>query len=98
MYTNLESTSYRQVNLDGLNFDAAAGGTTPYVIIDSGTSPLAGPITDVTSASSTRTSVVTVSVTHECLLRQCSVQYLSKARRLDQGGVCEDTYFPSSLS
>ena len=45
VYTNLERTS-RQVNLDGLKLDAAAGVTTPYVIIDSGTSPLAGPITD----------------------------------------------------
>ena len=32
MHTNLERAPYRQVNLDGLKLDAAAGGTTPYVI------------------------------------------------------------------
>merc|ERR1712211_55709 len=33
-YTNLESTSYWQVNLDGLKLNGAAVGTTPYAIVD----------------------------------------------------------------
>ena len=44
-YTNLESTSYWQVNLDGLKLN----GATPYAIVDAGTSLLAGPTTDVKS-------------------------------------------------
>ena len=37
-YTNLESTSYWQINLDGLKLNGAAVGSTPYAIVDSGTS------------------------------------------------------------
>ena len=48
-YTNLESTSYWQINLDGLKLNGAAVGSTPYAIVDSGTSFLAKPTTDVKS-------------------------------------------------
>ena len=48
-YTNLESTSYWQVNLDGLKLNGAAVGSTPYAIVETGTSLLAGPTTDVKS-------------------------------------------------
>ena len=48
-YTKLESTSYWQVNLDGLKLNGAAAGSTPYAIVDAGTSLLAGPTTDVMS-------------------------------------------------
>ena len=65
MYTNLESTSYRQVNLDGLKLDAAAVGTTPYVIVYSGTSLLAGPITDVKSIAASLSSSNTISSSQE---------------------------------
>ena len=43
MDTNLESTSYKQVNLDGLKLDAAAVGTTLDAIVDSGTRLSGGP-------------------------------------------------------
>ena len=48
-YTNLESTSYWQVNLDDLKLNGAAAGSMPYAIVDAGTSLLAGPTTDVKS-------------------------------------------------
>ena len=48
-YTNLECTSYWQINLDGLKLNGAAVGSTPYAIVDSGTSFLAKPTTDVKS-------------------------------------------------
>ena len=44
---NLESTSYWQVNLDGLKLNGAAVGTTHPAIIDSGIKFLAGLTTDV---------------------------------------------------
>ena len=59
-YTNLESTSYWQVNLDGLKLNGAAVGTTPYAIVDSGTSLLAGPTTDVKSIAASLSLSTTI--------------------------------------
>ena len=70
VYMNLESTSNWQVNLDGLKLDGAAVGTTPYVIIDSGISFLAGPTTDIESIacpwSSSTTSLSNQEYTVDC--------------------------------
>ena len=74
VYTNLESTSHRQVNLDGLKLDAAAVGTTPYVIIDSGTSLFAGPITDVKSIAASLSSSNTISSSEEYTF-YCTAMY-----------------------
>ena len=65
VYTNLESTSYRQVNLDGLSSMLQLGESTPYVISESGTIPLAGPITDVKSIAVSLSSSNTISDSRE---------------------------------
>ena len=78
LYTNLESTSYRQVNLDGLKLDAAAGGTTPYVIVDSGTSLLAGHVIVVKSIAASLSSSNTISSSQEHTFHctaTCNVSY-----------------------
>jgi len=48
-YVPLCSTTYWQVAMDGLKLDNNTIGTTPYAIIDSGTSLMAGPSADVNS-------------------------------------------------
>lgn len=44
---SLQSESYWQVKLDGLKLEGDTIGSTPYAIVDSGTSLMAGPTTDV---------------------------------------------------
>jgi len=46
-YVPLVSKSYWQVALDGFQLDNTAIGSTPYAIVDSGTSMMAGPTADV---------------------------------------------------
>lgn len=46
-YVPLQSKGYWQVALDGLKLDGKAIGSTPYAIVDSGTSLMAGPTADV---------------------------------------------------
>merc|ERR1712226_1679729 len=46
-YVPLQSKSYWQVSLGGLKLDGDAIGSTPYAIVDSGTSLMAGPTADV---------------------------------------------------
>ena len=79
---NLESTSYWQVNLDGLKLNGAAVGTTPYAIIDSGICFLAGPTTDVESIAcplSSSTTTLFQPRVHRRL--QCHVQCRIHRRR-----------------
>merc|ERR1712135_172692 len=73
-YTNLESTSYWQVNLDGLKLNGAAVGTTPYAIVDSGTSLLAGPTTDVKSIAASLSLSTTILSSKEYTV-DCSATY-----------------------
>jgi hypothetical protein len=46
-YVPLQSKSYWQIAMDGLKLDGSAIGSTPYAIVDSGTSLMAGPTADV---------------------------------------------------
>jgi len=46
-YVPLHSEGYWQVNLDGLKLEGKKIGSTPYAIVDSGTSVMAGPTADV---------------------------------------------------
>jgi len=46
-YVPLQDTSYWQVALDGLKLNDASIGSTPFAIVDSGTSLMAGPTADV---------------------------------------------------
>merc|ERR1712107_153015 len=73
-YTNLESTSYWQVNLDGLKLNGAAVGSTPYAIVDSGTSLLAGPTTDVKSIAASLSLSTTILSSKEYTV-DCSATY-----------------------
>ena len=49
-----------QINLDGLKLNGAAVGSTPYAIVDSGTSLLAGTTTDVKSIAAWLSLLTTI--------------------------------------
>jgi len=51
-YVPLQDESYWQVALDGLKLNGASIGSTPYAIVDSGTSLMAGPTADVKAIAS----------------------------------------------
>merc|ERR1712107_215262 len=51
-YVPLQSKSYWQISLDGLKLDGSSVGSTPYAIVDSGTSLMAGPTSDVQAIAS----------------------------------------------
>jgi len=51
-YVPLQSKSYWQISLDGLKLNGDSIGSTPYAIVDSGTSLMAGPTADVKAIAS----------------------------------------------
>merc|ERR1712122_440899 len=88
-YTNLESTSYWQVNLDGLKLNGAAVGTTPYAIVDSGTSLLAGPTTDVKSIAASLSLSTTILSSKEYTVGGADYEFTEKDLVIsNSGGTC----------
>jgi len=71
-YVPLQSKSYWQISLDGLKLDGSSVGSTPYAIVDSGTSLMAGPTTDVQAIAS---SLSLTSVLGKEYIVDCSKQY-----------------------
>ena len=75
MYMNLESTIHWKANLNGLKLNGSAVGTTPYVIIDSGISFLAGPTTDIEPIAFPLSSSPTIFSSQEYTV-DCSATFL----------------------
>merc|ERR1712048_803247 len=71
-YVPLQSKSYWQISLDGLKLDGSSVGSTPYAIVDSGTSLMAGPTSDVQAIAS---SLSLTSVLGKEYTVDCSKQY-----------------------
>ena len=74
VHTNLESTSYRQVNFDGFEFNEATVESMPYAIVGSGTSLLPGPTTDVDSIAALLSLSTTILSSQEYTV-DCNVTY-----------------------
>ena len=73
-----QSTSYWQVNSDGLKLNGSAVVTTRYVIIDPGISFLAGPTTDTVSIARPLSLLTTVLFTQQYTVdcsATCNVAY-----------------------
>jgi len=71
-YVPLQSKSYWQVSLDGLKLNDKNIGSTPYAIVDSGTSLMAGPTVDVQQIA---TSLGLTSVLGKEYMVDCSKKY-----------------------
>jgi len=71
-YVPLQDESYWQVALDGLKLNDKSIGSTPYAIVDSGTSLMAGPTSDVKAIAS---ALSLTSVLGKEYMVDCSKQY-----------------------
>jgi len=71
-YVPLQDKSYWQIKLDGLKLNGESIGSTPYAIVDSGTSLMAGPTADVQAIA---TGLSLTSILGKEYTVDCSKQY-----------------------